>query len=74
MRGMIEYMGIAAVTIMVIAYALEQCDPVFILIFAFGCALAAVYAWLIGSLPFWAAEGIWALIALHRWRRAIRRG
>ena len=67
---MINHLGLLAVTIMVGAYALEGKHPVFVLIFAFGCALAAIYAWLIGSMPFVVAEGIWSLIALWRWHRA----
>ncbi len=64
---MADQLGIIAVLIMVASYALEERHPIFILIFAFGCALAATYAWLIGSLPFVFAEGIWSLIALRRW-------
>lgn len=67
---MITNLGLIAVIIMVGAYALEARHPVFVLIFAFGCALAAAYAWLIGSMPFVLAEGIWALIALWRWHKA----
>ena len=66
---MIEQLGLVAVTIMVGAYALERRHRHFILIFAIGCALAALYAWLIGSLPFVIAEGLWSLIALNRWRQ-----
>ncbi len=64
---MADQLGIIAVLIMVASYALEERHPIFVLIFAFGCALAATYAWLIGSLPFVFAEGIWSLIALRRW-------
>ena len=66
---MIETLGIIAVVIMVSAYALEDRGHIFILIFAVGCALAATYALLIGSIPFLIAEGIWAVIALRRWQR-----
>lgn len=66
------YSGLIAVIIMVGAYALEARHPIFVLIFAFGCALTAIYAWLIGSMPFVIAEGIWSLIAL--WRRQSARG
>ena len=63
-----EYLGILAVTLMVLFYALEQRHPIYILLFAGACALAAGYAWLIQSYPFFVAEGIWAAIALYRWR------
>ncbi|CTQ55105.1 hypothetical protein LP7551_03646 [Roseibium album] len=66
---MIEALGLAAVLIMVSSYALEEKHPVFVLIFAAGCAMAAAYAWLIGSIPFLLAEGIWTLIAFKRWLR-----
>ncbi|MGH1329614.1 MAG: hypothetical protein ACRBBK_01920 [Paracoccaceae bacterium] len=66
---MIDQLGIIAVVIMVGAYAVEARHAIFVLIFAAGCALAATYAWLIGSTPFFIAEGIWALIALSRWIR-----
>ncbi len=63
----IEWLGLIAVTIMVISYALENRHPTFILIFAIGCAVTAVYAFLIGSVPFLIAEGIWSVIAAHRY-------
>lgn len=66
MQG-IEILGIIAVTIMVSSYALEKRNPIFIAIFAGGCALAALYAFLIASYPFLVAEGIWAVIAARRW-------
>jgi len=65
----VDALGIAAVVIMVASYAVEDWSPIFVLIFAFGCALAAFYAWLIGSIPFLVAEGIWSVIALRRWWR-----
>lgn len=67
----VEALGIAAVTIMVTSYALEKRAPVFIAIFSGGCALAAFYAYLLGSWPFVVAEGIWAVIAFRRWRLAL---
>ena len=62
-----ETLGIVAVFIMVASYALEHRHPVFVAIFASGCALAAVYALLIHSYPFVIAEGIWSVIAVRRW-------
>jgi hypothetical protein len=67
-----EWLGIVAVTIMVSAYALEKRHPIFIAIFAIGCAMAAFYAYLISSYPFLVAEGLWALIAAKRWLNARR--
>ena len=68
----VESLGIIAVIIMVASYALERRGSVFVAIFAAGCALAAFYAFLIGSYPFLAAEGIWALVAMRRWWMARR--
>lgn len=62
-----EVLGIVAIIIMVASYALEKRAPVFIAIFAAGCAMAAFYAFLIGSYPFLIAESIWAVIAFRRW-------
>lgn len=68
----VEGLGLTAITIMVASYALENRGTFFIASFAFGCALAAFYAFLIDSLPFLIAEGIWAIIAFHRWFNATR--
>ena len=65
----VETLGLIAIVIMVGSYALEERSHVFIATFAFGCALAAFYAYLIGSIPFLIAEGIWAVIAVRRWYR-----
>ncbi|VAX27387.1 hypothetical protein MNBD_NITROSPIRAE01-1610 [hydrothermal vent metagenome] len=61
-----EALGIISVTMMVVSYALEKRGNIFIAIFAVGCALAAFYAYLLGSYPFLFAEGIWSVIAFRR--------
>lgn len=66
--GAVDYFGIVAISIMVVSYTLEKYNPVFILIFAIGCGLAALYAYFLKSYPFLIAESLWALIALYRWR------
>ena len=71
---MTESLGLIAIIIMVGSYALEDRSSVFIATFALGCALAAFYAFLIGSYPFLIAEGIWAVIAMRRWMKARARG
>jgi len=63
----IQWFGLLAVVVMVTSYALEKRSTVFIAVFALGCAMAAFYAFLIGSWPFFIAEGLWSLIALKRW-------
>jgi len=55
--------GLLAVTLMLIFYALEDRDPVYIL------ALASIYAVRQGAWPFGVVETIWAVVAIHRWRK-----
>ena len=62
--------GIAALTFMLLMYALESRGPDFILAFAIGCALSSVYGFASGAWPFGAVEAIWALVALRRYRKA----
>ena len=64
---MIEFFGLLAVCSMVFCYALEDRGPSFTLAFAVSCAVAALYAFLIGSYPFMLAEGVWAGIASRKW-------
>jgi hypothetical protein len=59
--------GAAAVTFMMLMYALERRGPRFVLAFAFGCALSSVYGFLAGTWPFGIVEAIWAVIALRRY-------
>ena len=72
-NALIEVFGAFAISVMVVSYALEERHSCWVLVFTFGCALAALYALMIGSLPFLIAEGIWAAVAFKRWRRAYAR-
>jgi hypothetical protein len=54
---------------MLVFYALEDRSPAFILAFAAACVAASAYGFLQGAWPFGVVEAIWALIALHRWRK-----
>ena len=58
--------GLAAVTVMLVCYALEERSPWLVLGFACGCALGSAYGFLQGAWPFGVAEGIWTLVALRR--------
>lgn len=58
--------GLVAVTAMLVFYALEERDPLYVLAFAGACALASAYE---GAWPFGVVEAIWALVALRRWRQ-----
>jgi hypothetical protein len=60
--------GFAAVTAMLIFYALEDHSPWYILAFAGACALGSVYVVLQGAWPFGVVEAIWSGVAVHRWR------
>jgi hypothetical protein len=61
--------GLAAVTCMLVTYALEQRSTWFILAFAGACLLGSAYGFLQGAWPFGVVEAIWAVVALNRWRR-----
>jgi hypothetical protein len=59
--------GLFAVTAMLVCYALEDRDDLFILAFAAACALGSVYGFLQGAWPFGLIEAVWAMVALRRW-------
>jgi hypothetical protein len=60
--------GVCAVTFMMVMYALEGRDRVFILLFALGCLLSSVYGFLSGAWPFGVVELIWCGVAINRYR------
>lgn len=64
--------GLFAVTAMLVCYALEKRSRWFILAFSFACLLASVYGFLQGAWPFGIVEGIWSLVAVHRWWQATK--
>ena len=61
--------GLVSVSLMLLFYALETLSAWFVLAFAGACVLASCYGFLQGAWPFGVVEAIWALVALHRWRR-----
>jgi hypothetical protein len=67
--------GAGAVTIMLLAYALEERAAGWVLVFALACAASSLYGWLAGTWPFGVVEGVWAIVALRRWiqRRSAER-
>ncbi len=65
---MLTAYGAAAVTFMMLMYALERRGSAFVLAFACGCALSSSYGFLAGTWPFGVVEAIWSLIALRRYR------
>ena len=66
-------LGLLSVTAMLVFYALEDRNPAYILAFAGACGLASAYGFLQGAWPFGVVEAIWALIAVHRWRKRTAR-
>jgi hypothetical protein len=69
----LQLFGLFAVTAMLVCYALEDRDHLFILAFAVACALGSIYGFLQGAWPFGLVEAIWAIVALRRWSLRQRR-
>ena len=64
--SVITLYGVAAVTFMMVMYALEGRGRGFILAFAAGCLLSSLYGFLSGAWPFGVVELIWAGVAVQR--------
>jgi hypothetical protein len=64
---MLTIFGVAALTFMMVMYALERRGRRFVLAFACGCLLASAYGFLAGTWPFGLVELAWALIAFRRY-------
>jgi hypothetical protein len=60
--------GAAAVTFMMLMYALERRGRGFVLAFGWGCLLSSAYGFLAGTWPFGVVELVWAGVAFSRWR------
>jgi hypothetical protein len=67
MNGLTLY-GVAAVTFMMVMYALESRGKRFVAAFALGCLASSLYGFLAGVWPFGVVEGIWSVVALRRYR------
>lgn len=65
--------GLAAVSAMLLFYALEERSHWFVLAFAGACAMGSAYGFLQGAWPFGLVEAAWTFIALKRWRDRMRR-
>ncbi len=63
----LQLFGLFAVTTMLVCYALEDRDRLFILAFAAACVLGSIYGFLQGAWPFGLIEAVWAVVALRRW-------
>jgi hypothetical protein len=62
--------GVAAVSFMMMMYALERRGPAFVLAFAAGCVASSLYGFLAGAWPFGVVELVWAGVALRRYRQS----
>jgi len=60
--------GAAAVSFMMLMYALEKRGRGFILAFGCGCLLSSAYGFLAGTWPFGVVELVWAGVAFNRYR------
>jgi hypothetical protein len=65
---MLTAFGAAAVTFMMLMYALERRGRAFIFAFGCGCLLSSAYGFAAGTWPFGVVEAIWAIIAFNRYR------
>jgi hypothetical protein len=72
--SLITVYGVLALSFMMVMYALERRGRMFILAFAVGCLLSAVYGFLSGAWPFGLVEVIWCLVAAQRFRTAASGG
>jgi hypothetical protein len=62
--------GLFSVSAMLAFYALEPRGRIYVLGFAFSCALGSAYGFLQGAWPFGLVEAIWSLVALRRFYSA----
>jgi hypothetical protein len=65
--------GVAALTFMMLMYALESRGRGFILAFAIGCALSSAYGFASSAWPFGVVEAAWTVIALRRYQTTFAR-
>ena len=63
---MLTAFGAAAVTFMMLMYALERRGRGFIFAFGCGCPLSSAYGFAAGTWPFGVVELIWAGVAFNR--------
>lgn len=59
--------ALAAVSLMLVFYALERRSRWYTLAFAGACLLGSIYGFLQGAWPFGLVEAVWSLVAIRRW-------
>ena len=65
---MLTLFGTVAVSVMFGSYWLEEKSRWYVLIFAGACIATAIYSGLEGVYPIMVIEGLWAVVALQRFR------
>lgn len=65
--GVLTTFGAVSAAVMVVAYALEARNPVWIAVFAAGCASTALYGVLTRSWVFVVLEVVWSALAIRRY-------
>ena len=67
----LSLLGLAAVSLMLVCYALEERHHLYVLGFAAACALASLYGFAQGAWLFGLVELVFVGVALQRWRKRI---
>jgi hypothetical protein len=68
--SLLNSFGLISVSMMLIAYALEDRSRAFVLVFAAARAASSAYGFLAGTWPFGVVEAVWTAVAMRRWARA----
>lgn len=66
-----SWFGAAAPDSMLVFYWLEPRSAWYSFGFGMGCAASSLYAWLSGTWPFGVVKGVWAILAVVRWKQRL---
>ncbi len=69
---LLDAFGLTTVTLMLVFYTLEDRTNVYVLAFAGACVLGSGYGFVQGAWPFGIIEGVWAFVAVRRWKKLER--
>ncbi len=72
--NLLSLFGLAATSLMLLCYALEDRSPWFVLGFAGTCVLSGVYAFLQGAWPLGIVEAVFTIVALRRFAVRLKAG
>lgn len=65
--NLLSAFGLAAVTLMLLFYAVERRSRWYTLAFAGACIMGSIYGFLQGAWPFGLVEAVWSIVAFRRW-------